>query len=140
MGRLTFKLNEKEEEKMSTKYLHFKYYRIPDYDLNRGNPGRITSDMLYNKLGELEELEEELGIDLIKVLKAIKQGYIYKKLGDGSIVKVDVDMLNFEEGFKGGIFSKTYSETYGEIRCLQCYKMDTYLNSETWSLTKDGIK
>lgn len=133
MGRLTYKLNEKQEEDMSTKYLHFKYYRIPDYDFDRGNYDRITSDMIYNKLGELEDLEEELGIDLIKVLKAIKQGYIYKKLDDGSIVKVDVDMLNFEEGFRCGIFSKTYAE--GNYK--QCYKMDTYLNSETWTLTKE---
>lgn len=133
MGRLTYRLNEREEENMSSKYLHYKYCRVPDYDLDRGNPGRITNDMIYNKLGELEDLEEELRIDLIKVLKAIKQGYIYKKLDDGSIVKVDIDMLNFEEGFRCGIFSKTYAE--GNYK--QCYKMDTYLNSETWSLTKE---
>lgn len=133
MGRLTFRLDEKQEKDMSSKYLHFKYFPIPDYDLDRGNPGRITNDMIYNKLGELEDLEEELRIDLIKVLKAIKQGYIYKKLGDGSIVKVDIDMLNFEEGIRCGIFSKTYAE--GNYK--QCYKMDTYLNSETWSLTKE---
>lgn len=85
------------------------------------------------ELKEYKSIEEELGINLIKVLKAIKQGYIFKELGDGSIVKVDVDMLNFDEGFKCGIFSKTYSEGTN----LQCYKMDTYLNSETWWLKED---
>lgn len=97
--------------------------------------GANTELDAIHKLGKLEDIEEELGIDLIKVLKAIKQGYIYKKLGDGSIIKVDVDMLNFEEGIRCGIFSKTYAE--GNYK--QCYKMDTYLNSETWTLTKEEL-
>lgn len=81
MERLTFKLNEKQEEDMSTKYFHFKYYRIPDYDLNRGNPGRITSDMLYNKLGELEDLEEELGCSIEVREQAFNNGF-YDKNGN----------------------------------------------------------
>lgn len=89
-----------------------------------------------HKLGQIEDIEEELGIDLITLFKAIKQGYIYKKLGDGSITKVDIDMLNFEEGFKGAIFSKTYAE--GNYK--QCYKMDTYTNSKTWALTKEELE
>lgn len=80
MKRLTYRLNEKEEKDMSSKYLHYKYCRVPDYDFDRGNYGRITSDMLYNKLGELEDIEEELGIDLITLFKALKDGIYQKEL------------------------------------------------------------
>lgn len=81
MGRLTFRLNEKQEEDMRTKYLHFKYFPIPDYDLDRGNPGRITNDMLYNKLGELEDIEEELGISIIDFYKILKVRHIWAEIG-----------------------------------------------------------
>ena len=27
------------------------YKRIPDYDINRGNYGRISDDMIFHKLG-----------------------------------------------------------------------------------------
>lgn len=49
--RLTYKL----DEPIKTKYLDYKYMKIADYDIDRGNFGRITDDMLYNKLGELED-------------------------------------------------------------------------------------
>ena len=87
-------------------------------------------------IDEISKLQKELGIDIITLFKAIKQGYIYKKLDDGSIVKVDIDMLNFEEGFKCAIFSKTYAE--GNYK--QCYKMDTYINSKNWALTKEELE
>lgn len=34
---------------------------------------------IVNKLGQLENLEQELGIELITLFKAVKQGYIYIK-------------------------------------------------------------
>ena len=70
MNRLTYKL----DEPIKTKYLNYEYKRIPDYDINRGNYGRITDDMIFNKLGQLEDIEEELGIDLITLFEALKKG------------------------------------------------------------------
>lgn len=68
MSRLTYKLNEQEQEEHKTKYLKFEYFPIPDYCIEKGNYGRITSDMIYNKLGKLEDIEEQLGCPL-EVLK-----------------------------------------------------------------------
>ena len=33
------------------------------------------------KLGQLEDIEDEFGIDLVTLFKALKQGYVYKRLG-----------------------------------------------------------
>ena len=68
--RLTYKLDEPIE----TKYLHYDYKRIADYDISRGNYGRITDADIYNKLGQLEDIEEELGIGLITLFKALENG------------------------------------------------------------------
>ena len=68
MNRLTYKL----DEPIKTKYLNYEYNRIKDYDIDRCNFGRITDDMIFNKLGKLEDIEEELGIDLITLFKVFK--------------------------------------------------------------------
>ena len=70
MNRLTYKL----DEPIKTKYLNYEYKRIPDYDIDRGNYGRISDDMIFNKLGKLEDIEEQLKIDLITLFKALKKG------------------------------------------------------------------
>lgn len=70
MSRLTYKL----DEPIKTKYLNYEYNRIKDYDIDRCNFGRITDDMIFNKLGRLEDIEEELGIDLITLFKALRNG------------------------------------------------------------------
>ena len=46
MNRLTYKL----DEPIKTKYLNYEYKRIPDYDIDRGNYGRISDDMIFNKI------------------------------------------------------------------------------------------
>lgn len=73
MNRLTYKL----DEPIKTKYLYYDYIRIADYDISRGNFGRITDDKIYNKLGQLEDLEDKLEIDLITLFKALKDGIYY---------------------------------------------------------------
>ena len=70
MSRLTMKL----DEPIKTKYLNYEYNRIPDYDIVRGNFGRISDDMIFNKLGRLEDLEDELDCPLDVVFNALKQG------------------------------------------------------------------
>lgn len=70
MRRLTYKL----DEPLETYYLHYDYMKIADYDISKGNFGRITDAEVYNKLGQLEDLEEELGIDLLTLFKALKDG------------------------------------------------------------------
>ena len=53
-----------------------------DYEYEYGSIGIACDDeqyleKVYNKLGRLEDLEEELGIDLITLFKALKEGIYY---------------------------------------------------------------
>ena len=75
MNRLTYKL----DEPIKTKYLNYEYNRIKDHDIMRGNLGRITDDMIFNKLGQLEDIEEELGMSLLTLFKILKRGQIIYK-------------------------------------------------------------
>jgi hypothetical protein len=73
MDRLTYKLNAEEQKEHRSRYIQFEYLPIPDYDIKRGNYDRISTDMIYNKLGQLEDLEEQLGCPLDVVVKAFKK-------------------------------------------------------------------
>ena len=75
MNRLTYKL----DEPIKTLYLNYEYKRIKDYDIDRGNFGRISDDMIFNKLGKLEDIEDELGCPLEVVFKALKNGQVIYK-------------------------------------------------------------
>lgn len=127
MSRLTYKLDEPVE----TKYLHYDYMRIADYDISKGNFGRITDDKIYNKLGQLEDLEDRLGIDLITLFKALTEanGIWYKDCG--KIIKVVVLSIS----------------TMRENKfCLECYydfkrfRVDTKDFNKTWWLEKPKEK
>jgi hypothetical protein len=67
MERLTYKLNAEEQKEHRSRYIQFEYLPIPDYDIKRGNYDRISTDMIYNKLGQLEDLLENA--DSIKIIK-----------------------------------------------------------------------
>lgn len=92
---------------------------------------------IYSRLAELEDIEEELGIDLITLFRALKQGYIYEKLED-EITKSDVDMLDFREGIKGVCLDKSYEiDNY-----KQCYQTLKYINGygKSYALTREELE
>ena len=74
---------------------------------------------VYNKLGQLEDLEEELGCPLEVVFKALKQGYIYVDMGIfehpriKDIQKQEVNFVNFE----GLYFHIGYMNDYSVALC-----------------------
>ena len=92
---------------------------------------------IYSRLAELEDIEEVLRCDLIKLFKALKQGYIYVKLEDG-IIKRDVDMLDFKEGVRCVLFDKSCQVDNN----LQCYDMLNYIQDygKSWALTKEELE
>ena len=74
-----------------------------------------------SKLGQLEDIEDELGIDLITLFKAMKEGcYAYEngRIYKMKIVRVDSDELNsiilFRNASYGGssYFLKDYGKTW----------------------------
>lgn len=133
MKRLTLKL----DDPIDTKYLHYEYKRIPDYDINHGNTGRITVADIYNKLGQLEDIEEELGIDLITLFKALKYGayikgeidYMYGFKSSQKINRVYVDNMN-------RYHIECYTDSFTHISCLLPFK--DY--GKTWALTREELE
>ena len=141
MNRLTYKL----DEPVKTKYLNYEYNRIKDHDIMRGNLGRITDDMIFNKLGQLEDIEEENGLDLITLFKALKDGF-YIKYND-KIVHIFPDKhitINF--------WYKTINVFIPPKFFIDCKKGEDYLsetideeywfkdNGVTWALTREELE
>ena len=71
------------------------------------------------KLGQLEDIEDELGIDLITIYKALKNGYYYKD-EDGSIQYIDDNCL-FKDIFNA---IKEMAKEY----------------NKSWALTKEELE
>lgn len=74
MNRLTYKL----DNPIKTKYLNYEYHRIPDYDIDRGNFGRISDDMIFNKLGKFEDLLEKYEIEDLSELEIALDQYYHR--------------------------------------------------------------
>ena len=117
--RLTFKLNSPFTGKEQ-------YY--PDAVKN-GEIDFNKQTECNNKLGQIEDIEEELGIDLITLLKALKNG-IYANDGDtwnGDELSVSFEhkCLFFEWDNGEGIHHREdfYFKDYGK----------------TWALTKEEL-
>ena len=60
MNRLTYKL----DEPIKTKYSNYEYHK--------NSKQKISNDMIFNKLGKLEDIEEEFGCPLDAIFKALK--------------------------------------------------------------------
>lgn len=134
MNRLTYKL----DEPVKTKYLNYEYNRIKDHDIMRGNFGRITDDMIFNKLGKLEDIEEELGMELKVYHKLMNMLYCGKKYPNILYVKdkdkiVQVGILEIDYCKKKIIFykDKSYNEDY-------VYAFIQY--GKTFALTREELK
>lgn len=77
-----------------------------------------ATSMVHGKLGQLEDIEEEIGIDLIVLFEALKNGIYIKEL------KNDCPYWDFELrnvsglglvifwGFCGNLFLKDYGKTW----------------------------
>ena len=82
-----------------------------------------------NKLGRLEDLEEELGIDLITLFKALKDGIIvvddnYECRGLSKYRGQEIDL---------NIFLKRL-----EIKFVGCWVLSDY--GKTWALSKNELE
>ena len=87
-------------------------------------------DILYNflqKLGKLEDIEEELGIDLFTLFKALKQGHIWVKKQNEVISSCEYDL-----GLTGTTYD-LYCKDVGEWLLVKEY-------GKTWSLDRRELE
>lgn len=127
MKRLTKKL----EKPFETKYLHYDYMRIGDYDISKGNYGRITDAEIYNKLGQLEDIEDELGIELTTLFKALTDSIAVKN-EDGSIT-----VLWACPRFQISLCTKDSWILYGPVDEQKVLNIKDY--GKTWALTEEEL-
>lgn len=106
------------------------------YDLNEC----VVSDC-SNKLGSLEDIEEKLGIDLVTVFKALKEGIYYKKDKNAIEHFIPNDEYHLVLDCNGSIRKLNYW-------LLSIIKVDTneYINDfwvsdygKTWALTREEL-
>lgn len=81
----------------------------------------VSYDDCLNKLGQLEDIEEELGIKIIVLYKALKYGFYYK------------DFLNDIEYIDG------HSIRIANAKKLKELKNDLLNYGKTWALTKEEL-
>ena len=81
-----------------------------------------------NKLGKLEDIEEELGIDLITLFKALKQMFVFHKEN----VKIELIGIHFKsnELYLFGFVEDTVHAVYLSLKDY----------GKTWALTKEELE
>ena len=89
-----------------------------------------------NKLGKLEDIEDELGIDLITFHKALKNGVYYKVIEKDS---VNFGKIFFDRYVLWG-WNKDTDGSYFAIMqsVLQMFNLKDY--GKTWALTKEELE
>jgi len=102
-------------------------------------PQKYGSRAIYNKLGQLEDIEDELGIDLITYLKVMMDRVIYVKGKEpewgGVGTKKDIEQYWVE------YFSKDMLEVkYGKDSDSHFIKNPLKTYGKTWALTKEELK
>lgn len=136
--RLTKKKNQKEVEKKICESLGFDLKEA--HLINEGKYQIKDDVMIHNaidKLGQLEDIEERLGIKLLTLIKAVDNRIYSKEYNE--MRKVDLTRLELIPGFP-----ITEYEYPSEDLCLydddleECYFFKDY--GKTWALTKKEIK
>lgn len=99
------------------------------------NKGDFTNAAIQ-KLGELEDIEEELGIDLVTFHKALKNGVYYKVTDKSStdFGKIFFDryvLWGWNQNPDGSYFAVMQSQ-------LQLFNLKDY--GKTWALTREELK
>lgn len=105
-----------------------------------------SSQIIRNKLGQLEDIEEELGIDLIKLFKAMKNGIYVKQ--SKKILKKELKDILYSKGLtvhyelNGKQYSKTGATMilYGDYNSQYCDFTNVYTYGRDWALTKEELE
>ena len=91
--------------------------------------------LIYLKLKSLEDIEEELGIDLITLFKALKNGFYYidknKHIYTMKPTKGNGGSMNFYTCLECIIAEDTYGDQY-------IYSLKDY--GKVWALTKEELE
>lgn len=102
-----------------------------------GMPNSIEIRTALEKLSKLEDVEEKLGIDLIPLLTALTNGYVFWK-DDNSIYKIQIDSITnccLKVNTWYYVDSSTIVKRYGDE-----FTIDFKDYGKTWALTKEELE
>ena len=99
---------------------------IFEKDLHTVSGIKEWNNALTQKLGQLEDIEDELGIDLVTLFKALTDGIWYKK--EGHSLHTDL-CLNVDKEWVISCWLKKYE-------CIYCRLKDY---GKTWALTREEL-
>jgi len=91
--------------------------------------GGLSAIDCFQKLGQLEDIENELGIDLITLFKALRDGFIARYRFDFEFSKCVVGKDGIMVDFKNKCFSNNFTDDW--------YFKDY---GKTWALTKEELE
>lgn len=101
------------------------------------NQNKNYFNQIHDKLSKLEDLEDELGISLEVLFKALKDG-VYAKFEEGKILKTDIKL-----------YYSCYNEFTIRVICLEIgqyedFEWEDYLfvknYGKTWALTREELE
>lgn len=97
-----------------------------------------------NKLGQLEDIEEELGIDLVTLFKALKNGIWASMYGEKvekgttlTFINKNVLVIIFEPFIPEEDFKPHFIYRWGMPNDYSIYYLKDY--GKTWALTKEEL-
>lgn len=106
-----------------------------------GEASGYSTEICLDKLGQLEDIEEELGIDLVTLFKALKNGiyvnneHIYKGLDEEQNDDIQLFECRLLDGIKGlGII---HTSMFKGREVVRDYLFKDY--GKTWALTKEEL-
>lgn len=97
----------------------------------------LNASRVMNKLGQLEDIEEEIGIDLITLFKALMQVRLFYKDENGNINQCELSRLGFQLSPAFIFMYKGYDEN-NQLKCVACEPVWRY--GKTWALTKEELE
>lgn len=114
---------------------------IKEFTLNH----KLRNDLL-NKLGELEDIEEELGIDLITLFKIIKQKYVYtnsfnRRVEEFVFTKIEgIEKDHLGRTYLRIVFQEVEYDENGNEKYGICWIPNLKDYGKTWSLNREELE
>lgn len=131
--------NRKELEDRLTYKVDYDYEG--QYGANCAYSTSYNLSSVYDKLGQLEDIEEEVGVDLVTLFKALKDGIYYAYIDDYVLPELyyDEEAMNSDDELDGFTFKVTYFDEVYKTRRTEILSVK-YDYKLVWALHKSDIK
>ena len=96
-----------------------------------------TLALMRNKLADLEDIEDELGIDLIKKNQIEKSDFAYIRNGNNEIIKGKIISFHYKDKAFEVLCEKEEDDNNCSAVSVRCLILDY---GKTWALTKEELE